>query len=541
MITLTDIKPLLSPSERANERSAASLARALRRRVPEATYLVTENADRYRPIMRLFYERHMAHHYTLQTNDVLEHTRLNVMREYTEAQCEQDLRQLCDWGNLAAEQDRSRAHTVEEFLRRKLLYNITPYGIAFERLLVELEDERGTQGSLDVGLLEALLESIEVLEPLIDQLPLEAAPSDEALIRQVQRAWSQAYDMFDRVGKQASDYLSALDRSRHDDIGDLESFLAYKDILIQYLNAFATSLYDYGDRVRSLLNPWPKHNKPARLVAALVEYELRFVPPPDGRVPDRRELQARHERTWWNLYHWFQSRGGLDTMRRRTTGAIERVVRQSQRLMDRRSGISRKRDFEQLATRFASCENLADCHRLAGLSLGCIAPRHLMGSAEIFLAPEKGSAWEMTPQDIYLRPIRRGQRRIGRPEPVVLFDTRQERVLREEMDRREAESALWDALFVEGYLNLGTAQISDPAVRAKVLALLAACLASPLGETLAPDGSSIRLDVPPSPRPGSLSSSDGTLHLPCFVLRREKNGRQTFAQAAGHQSMGAEV
>ncbi len=511
---------------------AAALARVLRKRVNEASYLVAENAERYRPIMRFFYEQHMSHRYTLQPGDVLVHMRELWVPGYTEAQCEQDLRQLCEWGNLAAEQDRSRVHTLEEFLCRRLLYNITPYGIAFERLLVELEEERGTRGSLDIGLLEMLLAAVETLSPLLDQLPPAAPatqswpdnagpPYDESVLRKVQRAWSQAYDMFDRIGKQASDYLGALDRSRHDDTGDLAAFLAYKDLLLQYLQAFVTSLLDHGEKVVALLSSWPKLGKVERLLAGLVVYDLRYNPPPDGRTPDPAELRARHERAWQNLYHWFQPRGGLNTLRRRTTGAIERVVRQSQRLMDRRSGVSRRRDLEQLAVLFAACADTGEGHRLAGLALGCATPRHVQGSAEVYTPAEKGSVWEMSPQDIPMQPIQRGGRRPGRSVPVLVHDSRQGAVLQEELARRHAAAAVWDELFIDGRLDLGCAYIADPAVRAQVLAILAACLASPTGEALAPDGSRIRLLPPPAGESGRLSSRDGALYLPAFVLLRE--------------------
>lgn len=522
--------------------STPSFARTLRKRVPEASYLVAENADRYRPIMRLFYEQHMSHRYTLEASHVLEHIRLNGMQEYTEAQCEQDLRQLCEWGNLAAEQDRARAKTVEEFIRRKLIYNITPYGIAFERLLVELEDERGTRGSLDVGLFEALLTSIEALSPLLEEL---LAASSEALIKKTQRVWYQTYDAFDRIGKQASDYLGALDRARHDDAGDLEAFLAYKDVLIQYLMAFVTNLYDNGDRVRALLTPWPEQGKVDALISALVEYDLRYNPTPDGSLPVPKELKAHHERTWWSLYRWFQVGGGLDTLRRRTNIAIEQVARQSQRLMDRRSGISRKRDLEKLAVYFAACRTNADSHKLAGLAYGCATPRHVLGSAEVFLAPDSGSAWQMTPHQVLLQPIRHGGRKVNRATPVNLHDIRQEQVLREELDRRRAEAGVWDELFAAGRLELGRAHITDPAVRAQVLAVLASCLASPSHEAQAPDGSRIRLEWPNTSEPGRLTSGDGDLYLPRFVLVRtvfmhltssgspQEVGAPALAKAAG--------
>ena len=47
-----------------------------------------------------------------------------------------DLTQLSEWGNLTAQHDGERAVTVEEYLRKKFRYLITPYSIEIERIVI---------------------------------------------------------------------------------------------------------------------------------------------------------------------------------------------------------------------------------------------------------------------------------------------------------------------------------------------------------------------------------------------------------------------
>ncbi|WP_324667946.1 TIGR02677 family protein [Geochorda subterranea] len=524
----------------------------LLRQVREASYLVAENAPRYRPIMRFLYLEHMQHRYTHRLHEVHEWMRTHVDPAYTEEQCEQDLRALVEWGNLYAEQDRSRATTVEEFVRRQLRYGLTPYGIAFERLLVELESQRNTGGSLDVGLIDVLWEQLREIDVQLGQ-PEHGAPGDgrsatatpgggsagadaqrdgngageaerEALparpaLQALFTRWTQAIDAFDKLGSQSSDYLAALHRGAREQMADLDAFLAYKNLLVEYLASFVDGLYNQGQRIRSLLAAWERSGKAARLLEWLVAFETRYRPGAD-RLPTADEVRPVREAEWRRLVGWFRPDGGWETLRKRTASAIEQVTRQAQRLMDRRVAVSRRHDLERLAVAFARLERLDDAHRLAGLAFGAPAPRHLLGSAEVFMLDDGGSAWEVAPQLIELAPVRRGRQESGRGAAVRPRREEQQRVLEAERARRQAEAAIWEAIFRDGEIDLGSLTVKEPAVRLRLLAVLGRCLVSPDWTAQAPDGSIIELKPPQPFSVGTLSAPDGRLHLPAFRMVR---------------------
>lgn len=518
----------------------------LLRQVREASYLVADNAHRYRPIMRFLYLEHMQHRYTHRLQEIHEWMRTHVEPAYTEEQCEQDLRALAEWGNLYAEQDRSRATTIEEFVRRQLRYGLTPYGIAFERLLVELESQRNTGGSLDVGLIDVLWEQLREIDLHLQQPGVGAqgggAAEEEADGRTLSRSglqalftrWTQAIDAFDKLGSQSSDYLAALHRGAREPMADLDAFLAYKTLLVEYLASFIDGLYNQGQRIRSLLAAWERTGKDARLMDWLVAFETRYRPGAD-RLPTEDEVRPLREAQWRRLVGWFRPDGGWETLRKRTASAIEQVTRHAQRLMDRRVAVSRRHDLERLAVAFARLGKLDDAHRLAGLAFGAPPPRHLLGSSEVFMLDDGGSAWEVAPQHIELVPVRRGRQEFGRGAAVRPRREEQQRVLQAERARRQAEAAIWEAVFRDGEINLGCLSVTDPAVRVRLLAVLGRCLVSPDWTAQAPDGSIIELRPPQPFSVGTLRAPDGRLHLPAFrMVRRPPAFTRSSPGAAGH-------
>lgn len=501
----------------------AHIHTSLLKKVPEATYLVAENAHRYRPIMRHFYRQHSLHRYWLSQDEVREFVRAHVDPDYTESQVEQDLRQLVEWQSLLSEQDRSRVRTVDEWLHRRLRYQISPYGVAFERLLTELEQAHGGGGSLDPTHLERLWERLLLLDQALAP-GLGDLQSQEYLAR-VRRLWIEAYREFDQIGKDAADYLAAMQGARPDDLNEEAAFLAYKDVLLQYLSSFINGLLDYADKIQALLNGWAARRVWPALVQILVLHDTRYLPDPSGRLPDPAVVKAHYEQQADALADWFRRRGGADLLRSKTADAIETVVRHSHRLMERRrSGVSRRRELEQLVRAFAACQTLDQAGRLAGVAFGCATPRHLLGSLEAFTTAERGSVWTATPQEVPLGRVQRGRQAKARSAPMPDVTVAQQEVLARELGRRRAETALWDQLFAEGDVNIGRLQLEDPALRRRLLDVVSRCLGAPDHAAVAADGSRIRLLWPESPAVGELAAPDGVLITPQFILRRERGG-----------------
>jgi uncharacterized protein (TIGR02677 family) len=85
------------------------------------THLGVPHAEQYRRLLRIFArakERFIVH---LRPEDVAAELRIDADDQLTEA-----LDQLVRWGNLRSDVDTSRVTTVEDFHRKRSLYQLTP-------------------------------------------------------------------------------------------------------------------------------------------------------------------------------------------------------------------------------------------------------------------------------------------------------------------------------------------------------------------------------------------------------------------------------
>lgn len=99
------------------------------------THLSVPNAGLYRSLLRTFArakERFIVH---LRPEDVAAELRADADDQLTQA-----LDQLVTWGNLRADADTSRVTTVEDFHRKRCLYQLTGAGQAAEQAIAFYEE-----------------------------------------------------------------------------------------------------------------------------------------------------------------------------------------------------------------------------------------------------------------------------------------------------------------------------------------------------------------------------------------------------------------
>ncbi len=540
----------------------ASLLPYPTRPVDEARYLVADHAvARYRVIVRYFFRQHERSRYWLTADEIVEHVRSVYRSDYTLDECERDLGQLVRWGNLHAEQERSRASTVEEFIRRRLRYRLTPYTVELERLLVRLEHPQRQGGSLDPAYLEGLWERLRQLDRLLSTReratgaitadrnpgqpalarptgngmgPIHVHPADRSLAsdrpalpedtadpRRVRALWREAVEYFTKTRDFANDYLSSLSAARPRDLQQFEAFLSYKDLLVQHLRRFVQSLITHAAQIEGLLRRWRQEGLHRQLAHLAGTADAEEPDPVTGRPRDLDACIRQRLEELVSLENWFCDRSGVDVLQRATVDAIEWIVRQTQRWIDyRRGGASLQRDLEELAIAFGRCRDVDEARRLAGLAFGSPGTRHIHG-AEPRSVPVDRDVWrDAEPVPVELVPIARGRRERGRSEAVPDRRTEREAVLHRERLRQQEEAALWDAIFSGPVLDLSEVHLERPELRERLLAVLVRCMQSPDRATVASDGSRVELVGSVPGEAGRLVAPDGVLHLGRYRLRR---------------------
>src|ERR1700738_171578 len=193
------------------------------------THLGVPHAEHYRRLLRVFArakERFIVH---LRPEDVAAELRVDADDQLTEA-----LEQLVTWGNLRGDVDTSRVTTVEDFHRKRSLYQLTGPGQAAEQAIGVYDEGIGRRGQLQSVALADIADRLRSLRVLAADADPDPAKVHLLLLSVAGR--------FSSLADNAQAFMSALRRAIDFSDGDVDGFLAYKERLIDYINRFIADL-----------------------------------------------------------------------------------------------------------------------------------------------------------------------------------------------------------------------------------------------------------------------------------------------------------
>ena len=204
----------------------------LTRPLTEAKYLNADNVDRYRSIMRIFYENYEKLKYWMYQEDVYAQMIQDpYFAEYRMEQCQQDLAALVEWKNLTTIQDTRKVSSIEEFKNKKFRYQMSEYSVEIERLVLRLENLFIEGASLEPTLLERIRRSVA-------RFP-EMGGAD---LNTVYTWWQDLNNDFIRLNQNYQDYIRDLNSVKAEEMMRTKEFLVFKDKLVEYLRNFIKGL-----------------------------------------------------------------------------------------------------------------------------------------------------------------------------------------------------------------------------------------------------------------------------------------------------------
>ncbi|MFC0602835.1 TIGR02677 family protein [Streptomyces palmae] len=442
-------------------------------------HLTVRNTPLYRQVMRVFLvakERFAVH---LRPEDV--HTALPAdIRPAEPEAVVTALDKLVGWGNLRADPDTARVTAVEDFYRKRFIYQLTREGEAAEAALSAYDEALGRRGALQAVALHDIVTHLRAL--------LVLAAEDEPDPAKAHLALDALASRFAALADNARAFMGSLQRTI--DLHDVEEevFLAYKDRLIQYLERFIQDLITLGGRIARLILELEAGGVESLLRAAAGR-EAADASPEESQVAER-EAYERWAARWAGLGAWFISRDGRESqarlLRGRALGAIPQLLAVVRTLNERRSGRSdRSADFRTLARWFAEAADDDARHRLWRVAFGLYPARHLTVDADTLTARAARPVPAATPwaaaEPLRISPqLRRtgSYERRGKPRKV---EDRQERrrLLAETVAKQAAETAAARArLVTEGTTRLSGLGELDPASFSLFLQLLGDALAT---------------------------------------------------------------
>ncbi|MEU7725139.1 TIGR02677 family protein [Streptomyces sp. NPDC040724] len=489
-------------------------------------HLTAPNVLLYRSVLRAFLvakERFAVH---LRPEDV--HSALPVGTRPGDVDAvAKALDALVTWGNLRADPDTGRVTAVEDFYRKRFIYQLTREGEAAEKALSAYDDALGLRGALQAVALHDIVTQLRALLVLAAEQEPDPAKTHLALDGLASR--------FAALADNARAFMGSLQRTIDlHDVGE-EVFLAYKDQLIQYLERFIQDLITLGGRIARLILELEEGHRIQPLLRSAAAREAADATPQEAASAE----QAAYERwagRWAGLAAWFLSRDGRESqsrlLRGRALGAIPQLLAVVRVLNERRAGRSdRSADFRTLALWFAQAPDDDARHQLWRTAFGLYSARHLTVDAETHAArlarPEPAAtSWaEAEPLRISPQLRRTGSyERRGKPRKV---EDREEarRLLAETAAKQAAETAAARArLATDGITRLSGLGELDPASFRLFLQLLGDALATwrpGMKHTTATsnDGAmEIRLTVLPDGSTAEVHTPDGIFRGPDHAI-----------------------
>lgn len=341
---------------------------------PVLRYATTEDAERYRRIMRVLFLEHQAFGLRLRPDQVGErlHARFGL-REGAEL-LEERLARLAEWGAVDREHDPSLASTAAEWRRNRYTYDVTAAGRLTEGLLAQLDDLGHEHGVLDGQRIPAIRDALNRLAA-----ELEAPAPDGAALRAL---LEQALGQVEALHKGALTFMKALGALiRRSEQVDEDEFDASKGTLLDHLQGFRRDRRRWAAEVLDALDRVERTGG-GDLVELIVAAED-FVALPGGSSADQQRARRTEEltRQWRGVRAWFigdhDAGSPWRALNDGVVDAIRAVLEIAERLIERRSSrVDRASVLLHLAGRAAAAP-VGETAAWVRAACGLLQPRHV--------------------------------------------------------------------------------------------------------------------------------------------------------------------
>ncbi|MED1438193.1 TIGR02677 family protein [Aeribacillus composti] len=482
--------------------------------ISEAKYLATDNAYRYRAILRYFYMQHERMRQYLFPEEVFAFLKEHEeFQNYTEDDLQQDLDQLVKWKNLIARQETVNIRTIEEFKKKRFRYQCSPYTVEIERMIRTLEklgDSFG--GSLEKTRFDRLYSSLVRIENIIQNDFQEKR-------EEINQIWEETFDYFKKIIQNSADYIAYLNSENTEERMMSEAFLVYKEKFTTYLRDFIVALQKTSLKIEKLLEDI-REDDVHRLVAIVADYQM-TIPRLEEMEVSKEQLEEDLFEKWKGLKEWFLGREGRESelyfLQHQTNEAIRRMTRVVQRLGERHHNFrSRKKDFLYLAKWFSELSSLVDAHRLSSVVFGCFHTKHLItenDATENFYR----DIWEEEPTEWTVKPRVRHYREKKKPEAIETHESEKQEMMEKFLLEKKREKEELENLIQDNKIVLRDLPVIEPHIRKTLLSWIAKSMIKQDGVVKTENGWKVKI-LQKDSSSIQLKASDGILTMPNYEL-----------------------
>lgn len=479
----------------------------------------------YRTIMHILMRFHHEYRRYVTEQEIHHEVYQILGSEYTIEQCRQDLDFLRTNGNISATQDISSVNSVAEFQNRRLLYQATPEAIAIENFLDSQAHQEVRVGALDQSNLAFIHNEIKQLdEDLTDVASVEGLTNVQSIVER----WDHTFKLWRTLEENAALYLNTIAQAAQQSGVNVESYLDYKNSVVQYVYRFAEALIRFGHSIRDLLYQWSTTQKKEHLIAMIARHRRAITPHIQGEEllttfmqTARSEVEA--------LTSWFEQDREIDMFRRRASAEVEQVVRRASSLaLLRRSPLDYVTQLHQLAQVFIGVRDIEVAQHLYNAAFSTALPMHfseaIFGPVGVADRMQPEGMWEQLPSaplKLWIIGQRNHAERAG--EEPMLDQRAKIRALKAEASvRTEKQQQHLVSLFITSSLDIGTLTFLEVDERRLLEEILDACLIDTQHQYQTQDGATITLLNKDEPTRVALNAPDGILRLPRYHLLYQK-------------------
>ena len=401
-------------------------------------YVNADKAPLYRAVMRLFVEARSRFVLHLRPREMVTAlTQADPPVPFEDDEIDAVLLQLCKWGNLEAHPDTTDVTTVEDFYRKRFLYQLTPEGEAAERAIAHFYEIIRQPGELKTAALSDIHALLEELLQLAGERELDRGKVHRTLLTLRQR--------FDELTSKAQAFIGSIQRPSDLHGKDVEEFLVYKEQLIDYLERFIAELVMATSNIAETLRGL-EDSGVDRILRTAGERDV--ADRVDATDADRADAVNLWHARWRGLSAWFIGEGQAsqaEVLRAQARSAIPALLAAVAGIHDRRVTRSdRTSDLRTLARWFAEVDSEADAHRLWRAAFGLAPSRHLSVDAETLeerdLNPVASqTSWLEAPPLLISPRLRKSGRYRRRGRPSTVIDRGKEKRHLAELAAAEAE------------------------------------------------------------------------------------------------------
>lgn len=480
------------------------------RPLTEAKYLNTDNVDRYRSIMRIFYENYEKLKYWMYQEEVYtEMVQDPYFSEYRMEQCQQDLAALAEWKNLLTIQDTRKVATLEEFQNKKFRYQMSEYSVEIERLVIRLENLFVEGASLEPTLLERIRRGIERFQEMAGEEPAV-----------VYNWWNDLNNDFIRLNQNYQDYIRDLNSVKAEEMMRTKEFLVFKDKLVEYLRNFIKGLQRNVGVIEETLRMMDRELVD-HVLDKVNQYE-QSIPRMDAEV-SAELIEEKTKGRYQSIRNWFVAEAGQENevgkLFDATNDIIRRITRYATQLSEKNAlGANRREEYRKVAEIFMKCKEISEAHKMSALVFGLERPFHFKEERPRETDSMNGSVYEEKGAEILLKPRTRTYREKTKRSSIQDSRTEKEKMRGRMLEQLREDRRKIGMLEQDGRIDFAELPVIEPRVREILLKWLSDALEDTDYTARTDDGRVYVLDMQRKDETCVVHCEDGNFTMPRLAI-----------------------